>query len=86
MGDDGFRIGVDIGSMGQSRESGILVELDEVEFEVSAFHEVYFFDVDVDVELRTERVGISEHVMDFQSKNTHTAISATAAQTDRSKV
>jgi len=51
VGDDGFGIGVDVRASGQSRESGIGVELEEGGLEVLAIQKVDGFGLNVDAEL-----------------------------------
>ena len=59
IGDDGFGVGVDVRTSGQSGESALRIDLEEVRLKVRAVQEVNGLDLDVDIELSTEE-AISE--------------------------
>jgi len=54
IGDDGFGVGVDVRTSGQSGESSLRVDLEEARLEVRAIQEVDNLELDVDIELSTE--------------------------------
>ena len=55
MGDNGSGIGIGGRTIGQSRESGIGVELEEGGLEVLAIQKVDLFGLNIDAELSAER-------------------------------
>jgi hypothetical protein len=85
VGDDCCCIGVYARANGQSGESGFGVKFEEGRLEVLSVNENDLFKFDVDVELSAE-IRISAYVWYALYRNTHTAISATAAQTEWEKV
>jgi len=60
IGDNGFGVGVDVRTNGQSGESALRVDLEEARLEVRAIQEVNGLELDVDIELSTEEAAISE--------------------------
>ena len=59
VGDDRFGVRIDGRTSGQSRESGLGVELEEAGLKVCPVHEVDALGLDVDIEFSTEE-AISE--------------------------
>jgi len=54
VGDDGFGVGIDGRTNGQSGESALGVELEEAGLKVRPVHEVDALGLDVDIEFSTE--------------------------------
>ena len=88
IGDDGCGVGVNAGASGQSGKCGFRVDLEEAGLEVRAVQEVDGLELNVDTELSTEGATLLEDARhtSCMGKDTHTAISATAAQTEWPKV